>query len=75
MLILYPRLSNGNVLWTCDSCRKTGEVTCIETNAVAIYCMCDESMHPKCNEKWYNKGVYFENKKLTTTLNNLGQND
>ena len=75
MLILYPRLKTGNVLWTCDNCGWTTEVTCIETNAVALHCTCDNTMHPKCNDKWYNKGLYFQNKKLTNTLNELGQQD
>ena len=39
MLILYPRLKNGNVLWSCDNCNKTAEITSADTQVVAIYCM------------------------------------
>ena len=60
MLILYPRLKNGNVLWSCDNCNKTAEITSSDTQAVAIYCMCDNSMHPLCNDKWYNSNLYFK---------------
>ena len=58
MLILYPRLSNGNVLWTCDNCGVTAEVSEFETNAVALVCMCDMKTHPQCNNDWYYKGLY-----------------
>ena len=58
MLILYPRLSNGNVLWTCDNCGVTAEVSEFETNAVALVCVCDMKTHPRCNSKWYYDGLY-----------------
>ena len=58
MLILYPRLSNGNVLWTCDNCGVTAEVSEFETNAVALVCVCDMKTHPRCNSKWYYEGLY-----------------
>ena len=62
MLIFYPRLSNGNVLWTCDNCGRTAEVSEFETNAVALVCMCDMKTHPQCNTKWYYDGLYHETK-------------
>lgn len=58
MLILFPRLSNGNVLWTCDNCGVTAEVSEFETNAVALVCVCDMKTHPRCNSKWYYEGLY-----------------
>ena len=27
MLILYPKLLNGNILWSCDNCDRTAEVS------------------------------------------------
>ena len=58
MLIFYPRLSNGNVLWTCDNCGYTAEVSELGTNAVALVCQCDMNTHPECNNDWYYKGLY-----------------
>ncbi len=58
MLILYPRLSNGNVLWSCDSCDRTAQVSLAETNAVALYCICNRKVNPQCNDDWYNKKLY-----------------
>ena len=63
MLILYPRLPNGNVLWNCDNCDETAQVSCIDTNAVALLCMCDSQVHPHCNKKWYYEGLYWKYKK------------
>ena len=60
MLIFYPKLSNGNVLWTCDNCDNTAEVSWPDTNAVALVCMCDGQVHPQCNNDWYYKGLYWE---------------
>ena len=60
MLILYPRLLNGNVLWTCDNCGNTAEVSWPDTNAVALVCQCDMKTHPQCNSDWYYKGLYWE---------------
>ena len=59
MLIFYPMLSNGNILWTCDNCDRTAEVSCPDTNAVALICMCDGKVHPECNNDWYYKGLYW----------------
>ena len=60
MLIFYPRLPNGNVLWNCDKCDRTAEVSTPDTNAVALICMCDGKVHPQCNDDWYYKGLYWE---------------
>ena len=60
MLIFYPKLKNGNILWTCDNCGDTANIRWGGTNAVSIYCMCDRSCHPKCNDDWYNKGLYWK---------------
>ena len=60
MLIFYPTLPNGNVLWTCDNCGTTTEVSWPDTNAVALICKCDMKTHPQCNSDWYYKGLYWE---------------
>ena len=60
MLIFYPMLSNGNIFWTCDSCGNTAEVSAPNTNAVALFCSCDNKVHPRCNNDCYNKGLYWE---------------
>ena len=59
MLIFYPRLPNGNILWSCDKCDSTAEVSCAETNAVALYCTCSCKIQPQCNDAWYNGGLYM----------------
>ena len=59
MLILYPKLPNGNVLWSCDNCDNIAEVSCPDTSAVALVCMCDGKIHPQCNNDWYYKGLYW----------------
>ena len=41
MIILYPKLSNGNVLWTCDNCGEQAEISFVETRRVSIYCICN----------------------------------
>ena len=60
MLILYPRLSNGNILWTCNNCGNTAQVSEFETNAVALVCQCDMKTHPRCNSDWYYNRLYWE---------------
>ena len=59
MLIFYPRLPNGNILWSCDKCDNVAEVSSSDTNAVALYCMCSRETHPRCNADWYNKNLYI----------------
>ena len=61
-LILFPKLPNGNVVWTCDNCGREGIITS-PTSAVAIYCECDHKVHPECNDEWYNEGHYLKGKK------------
>jgi hypothetical protein len=58
-LLFFKKLENGNVLWKCDNCDRTAEVSCFDTNAVAIVCMCDGKVHPQCNNDWYNSNLYF----------------
>ena len=53
LLILFPRLPNGNILWSCDNCENTAEISAPNTNAVALFCTCDEKVHPQCNNDWY----------------------
>ena len=60
MLIFYPKLLNGNILWSCDNCNETVEVSMPDTNAVALVCICDDKVHPECNSDWYYKGLYWE---------------
>ena len=52
-------LPNGNVLWSCDNCDRTAEISCADTNAVALRCPCDGKIHPECNNDWYYKGLYW----------------
>ena len=59
MLIFYPRLINGNILWSCDNCDNTAEVSTPDTNAVALICQWDLKVHPECNNDWYYKGLYW----------------
>ena len=60
LLILFPRLPNGNILWSCDNCDNTAEVSYSETSAVALYCTCNNKINPQCNDEWYNTGLYFK---------------
>ena len=60
MLILYPKLPNGNILWSCDNCDKTAEISFPNTSAVALFCSCDDTVHPQCNNDWYYKGLFWE---------------
>ena len=59
LLILFPRLPNGNVLWNCDKCDNTAEVSFAVTAAIALFCMCNRKINPQCNDNWYNKGLYW----------------
>jgi len=60
MLIFYPRLPNGNILWSCDDCKDKKQIVYGGTHAVALVCVCDMKCHPKCNNDWYYKGLYWE---------------
>ena len=60
MLIFYPRLPNGNILWTCDNCGNTAQVSFSDTNAVALYCACNYKVNPQCNDEWYNESLYMK---------------
>ena len=60
MLILYPKLPNGNILWSCDNCDNTAQVSFSDTAAVALYCMCNRKINPQCNDEWYNKSLYLK---------------
>tara|TARA_Y100000310_G_scaffold38324_1_gene35921 strand:- start:651 stop:899 length:249 start_codon:yes stop_codon:yes gene_type:complete len=60
MLIFYPKLSNGNILWSCDNCDNTAQVSFSDTAAVALYCMCNRKINPQCNDKWYNESLYMK---------------
>ena len=59
MLIFYPSLPDGNILWSCDNCDETAQISCADTNAVALVCMCDGQVHPECNNDWYYQGLYW----------------
>ena len=59
MLIYYPRLPNGNILWSCDNCDRTAAISTPDTCAVALLCSCDGKVHPECNNDWYYKGLYW----------------
>ena len=59
MLIFYPRLPNGNILWSCDNCDEIAQVSETNTNSVALVCTCDMNVHPGCNTDWYYQGLYW----------------
>jgi len=61
-VILYPKLSNGNVLWTCDNCDRQAEISFVETRRVSIYCTCNKRCNPICNAEYYNTGEYLNKK-------------
>ena len=58
-VILYPKLNNGNVLWTCDNCDRQAEISFVETRRVSIYCICNKRCNPICNAEYYNTGEYL----------------
>jgi hypothetical protein len=60
VLIFYPKLPNGNILWSCDNCDNTAQVSFSDTAAVALYCMCNRKINPHCNDKWYNESLYMK---------------
>ena len=68
MIIIYPKLDNGNVLWTCDNCGDKAEISVPQTRRVSIYCICNKRCNPKCNEEYYNTGIYLSSNK--TYVNN-----
>ena len=72
MLIFYPRLPNGNILWSCDNCDNTAQVSFSDTNAVALYCMCSRKTRPKCNVDWYNGGLYMNRIPIEIRLKRCG---
>ena len=61
MIIIYPKLANGNVLWTCSNCGNKAEISSVETRRISIYCICNNQCNPECNERYYNTGVYLSN--------------
>ena len=73
MLVLYPRLSNGNILWTCDNCGDIAQVSFSLTNAVALYCICSRETRPRCNADWYNKGLYWERIPMEDRMKNRNE--
>ncbi len=60
MIILYPRLANGNVLWTCNLCGNSDQITVFTTRRVSIYCTCNRKCNPACNKEYYNTGEYLK---------------
>ena len=63
MIIIYPKLANGNVLWTCDNCGNKSEISCVETRRLSIYCNCNKRCNPKCNAEYYTTGEYLNSNK------------
>ena len=61
-LVFFKRLENGNVLWKCDNCDKTAQVSCFATRAVSLVCSCDMTCHPECNKKWYYENLFYDKK-------------
>ena len=61
-LVFFERLENGNVLWKCDNCDRTAQVSCFDTRAVSLVCMCDMTCHPECNKKWYYENLFCDKK-------------
>ena len=64
MIIIYPKLTNGNVLWTCDNCGVKAEITAPLTQQVSIYCICNNKCNPQCNAEYYNTGEYLSSNKI-----------
>ena len=64
MIIIYPKLANENVLWTCDNCGEQAEISVKETRRVSIYCTCNNKCNPQCNEEYYNSGEYLSSNKI-----------
>ena len=64
MIIIYPKLANGNVLWTCDNCGNKSEISCVETRRLSIYCNCNKRCNPKCNAEYYTTGEYLSSKEI-----------
>ncbi len=60
MIIIYPKLANRNVLWTCNNCGDKAEI-CSPTRRVSIYCTCNNQCNPACNAEYYNSGEYLSN--------------
>ena len=58
MLKIFPKLKNGNIMWTCDKCGSQSQI-CSPTRRVAIYCECNNKCNPTCNEEYYNTGAYM----------------
>ena len=58
-IIIYPKLANGNVLWTCDNCGNKAEISDPQTRRISIYCICNKKCNPKCNAEYYNTGEYL----------------
>ena len=57
MIIIFPKLKNGNILWTCDKCGSQKQI-CSLTQRVSIYCKCNNICNPECNKEYYNTGAY-----------------
>ena len=68
MIIIYPRLANGNVLWTCDNCGDKAEISVRETRRVSIYCICNNKCNPVCNQEYYNSGEFLSNEVPINTI-------
>ena len=75
MLILYTKLPNGNVLWSCDNCDRTAEVSCPDTNAVALICMCTGKVQPQCNNDWYYQGLYLSKRTYKERMGRYKENN
>ena len=60
MIVLFPKLPNGNILWKCEYCGQEYEV-CSSTRRVWLYCICGK-FSPKCNREYYTKGGYLKKK-------------
>ena len=58
LIVIFPKLSNGNILWSCKYCNRKYEVT-THTRRVWLMCSCGKES-PECNKKYYCNGEYFE---------------
>ena len=63
MLKIFPKLKNGNIMWTCDNCGSQSQI-CSPTRRVSIYCECNNKCNPTCNEEYYNTGEYLSSNKI-----------
>ena len=59
MIIIFHRLPNRNVLWKCEYCNRTAEVTS-PTQRIWLVCKKCGKGSPECNKKYYCNMEYLK---------------